>query len=168
MAEAKIRLLICHTCQSIDELPDYEGDPERDDTLNYRVAEHHFPSGNPHIGSLARVEAKSWQNKNHRQGILEKLGQAKAPGQGEGLGQTYYDVKGNFQQDALKCWKAHGRTSDCADYRHDNKRLVPDTKGERKDLGLSPSTRPNTWLCDFCPVSSVVTTAMRKKRGDYN
>lgn len=166
--DEKVRLLICHVCQSIDELPDYEGDPAHDDTLNYRVAEHQYPSGTPHVGSLARVSAKSWNNKDHRAGILAELAKAGLPGKGEGLGQSYYDVKDNFRADALKCWKQHNRTLNCEDYHSESKRLYPDTKAERKDLGLSPNTRPNTFLCNFCPVESVATTEMRRKRGDYN
>lgn len=165
----KLRLLICHDCESIQELPWYDGDPRQDDTLNYRVAEHRFPNGDEHRGVLATVPVDHWEKASHRQEIVEKITTASGrPGTAAGLGATYYDVKSNFQQDAITCWKKHSRTSDCAEWRGDHKRLYPDTKADRKELGLNPKERPNTWLCDFCPVTSIYAQKRNAARGDYN
>ena len=133
MSEEKLRLLICHTCHSIQELPWYEGNPERDDTLNFRVAEHRFPDGNEHFGVLATVPESNWGKDEQRREIVAKIEEAAGvPGSGAGMGETFYDVKANFEIDALKCWGEHNRTHDCADYHSDKKRLYPDTRADRK------------------------------------
>lgn len=158
MTDERIRLLICHTDGAVHELPFYEGPPEHDDTLNYRVAEHR-----DHRGSLATVKKSDWEKPSYRDGILEKIAAAVRPGEGSGLGQTFYDVKNNFQQDAITCWKKHSRTLDCGDYMTDKMRLYPDTKADRKELGIT-TARPNTFLCQFCPVHSVVTGKKNKEK----
>lgn len=164
----KLRLLICHDCETIQELPWYEGPPEHDDTLKYRVSDHRFPNGEEHRGVLATVPSDHWEKASHRQEIVEKITTASGrPGTAAGLGADFYNVKSNFQQDAMKCWKQHNRTSDCADWRSDAKRLYPDTKADRKSEGL-PTQRPNTWLCDFCPVTSIYAQKRNAARGDYS
>lgn len=166
--QGKIRLLICNTCQSVEELPLYEGRPERDDTLNYRVSFHRYADGNEHFGGLATVSSTVWENQQARQEIVAKLRtEMFRPGEAEGLGSDYYNVKSTFGEDAFTCWQAHNRTTNCDDWRSDKKRLYPDTSAERKDLGLSVKDRPNTWLCDFCPVTSVYAQRRNEKRGDY-
>jgi hypothetical protein len=163
----KLRLLICNDCHSIQELPWYDGPVEHDDTLTYRVAEHRFPNGEEHRGVMATVPAENWGNLAHRQEIVAKISRSAAPGQGAGLGDEFYDVKANFQTDAMDCWKKHNRTTDCGDWRSDAKRLYPDTKAERKAEGMT-KTRPNTWLCDFCPVTSIYAQKRNAARGDYD
>ncbi len=145
----KVRLLICHVCGTIDEIPWYEGNPKDDRLLEYRLANHKFPSGEPHTGDLAVVNQADWKVKHVRNQILQKLGEGR---QAAGLGDDFYSLKDNFQADAMTCWKAHNHTTNCTDYHRESKRLVPDTRGDRKELGLSPKARPNIWLCDFCPV----------------
>jgi hypothetical protein len=39
----RVRLLVCATCKTIEELPWYEGPQECDDTGNYRMSFHRFP-----------------------------------------------------------------------------------------------------------------------------
>lgn len=117
---------------------------------------------------LATVPDKDWKNPAARTEIRRKLGNAAAPGEGSGLGDSFYDLKANFADDALVCWQAHNRTEDCADWRSDAKRLYPDTRADRKDAGLSVKARPNTWLCDFCPVTSIYAQKRNAKRGDYD
>lgn len=147
----------------------YEGPPDHDDTLNFRVSFHRYPDGNEHTGMLATVPDKDWKNPQARTEIRKKLAGATAPGEGTGLGADFYNVKANFADDALVCWQAHNRTEDCDDWRSDAKRLYPDTRADRKELGLSPKAkdRPNTWLCDFCPVTSIYAQKRNEKRGDY-
>lgn len=157
MADEKIRILICHTDGAVHELPMYEGPPEYDDTLKYRLAEHKFGDGSAHFGSMATVLKKDWDKESYRHGILEKIAASTRPGEGAGMGQTFYDIKDNFMQDAIQCWKRHARTLDCGDYMTDKMRLYPDTKAERKSEGMSAGKdRPSTFLCQFCPVDSVV------------
>jgi len=171
--EVWIRILVCNVCRSIQEIPDYDGPPKMDVLLEYRVAEHRFDSGNPHRGFLARVKASDWAKKTYRDAINDKFAVEQGfttPGDGVGLGQTFYDLKGNFQTDAMVCWKQHNRTTDCGDYRAKSKELLADTKADRKAEGLStaPRDRPKHWLCDYCPVHSVVTQKRRKAAGLYD
>lgn len=162
MPVAKLRLLICFVCKSIEEVPYYEGPPERDDTLNFRTSQHQFASGERHVGQLAVLNEDDWKNPQTRSAIIKQISEEF----GEGLGQEFYDVKATFEEDAMKCWNAHSRTLNCGDYKTDErKRLLPDTREERKDLGLSVKNRPNTWLCDFCPYKSVVQGRVVKERG---
>lgn len=171
----RLRLLICHDCNSVDVLPWYEGPPEYDDTLNYRLASHQGPrderTGEPryyHRGTMATVAEASWDDPDKRRQILSELSKAHAGGE-VGLGSKMYHARSNFKDDAIACWKAHNRTQNCEDYKSEKKRLVPDTKGERKDLGLDTksSRRPGTSLCVFCPYHSVVMQRARKAQGFY-
>ncbi|WP_159402754.1 hypothetical protein [Streptomyces sp. RTd22] len=42
-----IRLLLCKDCGSMEELPDYEGDPRQDFLLDTLVKRHRNPDGTP-------------------------------------------------------------------------------------------------------------------------
>jgi len=165
MAEEKVRILICHTDGDVMELPWYEGPAEHDDTLNFRVSQH--PD---HIGNLFVYNKKDWDKSAYKTAILDEIAKQVRPGQGTGMGNDFYDLKSTFQEDAIMCWKGFGKTTDPGhcDYRKDNKRLYPDTRGERKELGLDPKGRPNTYLCDFCPVHSLVLQKRRKEAGLYD
>jgi len=163
----KLRLLICHDCESIEELPPYEGPTGNDDTLNYRVGQHRFPNGEEHIGVLATVPAANWEKPDQRHEIIRRITEAKKPGDSEGLGSPYYNVKATFQEDAMTCWKKHNRTQNCDEWRGDHKRLYPDTLSDRKEAGIT-TRRPNTWLCDFCPVTSIYSQRRNEARGDYD
>lgn len=161
----KVRLLICFECKSIEEVPFYEGPPERDETLEYRASKHAYPSGERHVGQLAVVDKTQWDDPTIRTAIIRKIS---AGPDGEGLGQQFYDIKSTFQEDAMTCWKRHGKRVNCEDYKTDKMRLRPDTAADRKAEGLDPKTRPSTFLCQFCPVNSHVVTKQREARGDYN
>jgi hypothetical protein len=166
--EAQVRLLICHMCKTINEIPSFDGPAEYDDLLAAKVAEHQFPSGKAHPLDLGVVAKEDWDKPTHRQEILRHLHMSGSPGTGLGMGDSFYDVKANYEQDAITCWKQHGRTTDCGDYMSDSKKLLPDTAADRRAEGLSVSNRKGTKLCQFCPVQSVKMQAMRKDRGDYD
>lgn len=169
----KIRLLICKTCGTAEELPWYDGDPKFDTWLNSAV-EHHpkFGDGRSHIaGGLFNIDVQQfWNTPDKRKITLEDLyTQLEIPGTGEGLGQNYYDLKSTYLEDAMTCWKGFNRTTDPGhcDYRKENKRLLPDTAADRKELGISPKDRPSTFLCDFCPVQSIVMQKNAEAKGLY-
>lgn len=171
----RVRLLICHDCGSVDVLPWYEGPPEYDDTLMYRLAPHQGPrderTGEPrytHAGSMATVSEKSWDDMSIRKQILDEIAKAHAGGE-VGLGSKMYAARSNFKEDALTCWKRHNRTDNCPDYKSEQMKLIPDTREERRDLGLDTkaSRRPGTYLCVFCPYHSVVMQRARKAQGFY-
>lgn len=172
MAE-KIRVLICKTCQSVDELPWYEGPIEGDVWLNQVVNNHpKFGDGRPHIaGGLFNIDVQQhWNTADKRKNTLTELHkQLEIPGEGAGFGSEFYDLKSTYVEDAFACWKSFNRTTNPGhcDYRKENKKLLPDTAAARKELGKDPKERPNTYLCDFCPLQSIVDQKKRSKAGLY-
>jgi hypothetical protein len=113
---------------------------------------------------------KLWSNPAQRQSTLEDLyKQLEIPGTGPGMGQQFYDLKNTFSEDAMTCWKGFGRTTDPGhcDYRKENKRIRPDTADDRREAGMDPQDRPNIFLCDFCPLQSIVQQKIRADKGLY-
>ncbi|MDP9870405.1 MULTISPECIES: hypothetical protein [Streptosporangium] len=162
--DSKLRLLLCGECKSIEELPWYEGDVRGDHLLDYLASRHQYPDGNRHRGgALFDVPEKHWKDPNARQMIIEQINART----GKGLGDKFYEVKATFKEDAFTCWKSRNRTKNCGDFKSEKKRLIPDTKAERKDLGLSP-VKSNRFLCEFCPYFSIAMQRMRAGRGDYS
>ena len=163
-----IRLLFCRNCKTLEELPDFEGDRPEDDILLQILTERHVSAGIPHNGQLMRVSLQFWAVDSIKKSITEQIFQNGAPGL-DALMPGFYASKATFAEDALTCWGQHNRTLDCADYGSEKKRLVPDTKEARKDLGLAPvgPDGPRIFLCQFCPVHSRNVTKQREKRGDY-
>lgn len=168
----KIRVLVCKTCGTAQELPWYEGDIRGDIWLNNAVENHpKFGDGRPHMaGGLFNIPVEGlWDSPARRQVTLQDLyKQLEIPGTGPGMGQEFYDLKSNFVDDAFECWKKHNRTTDPAhcDYMKESMRVYPDTKADRRAEGL-PSERPATYICSFCPLNSIVEQKKRKKKGLY-
>jgi len=170
MPDEQIRLLACKDCRTIEELPDFNGPPEYDTILSYVLAERHQPPHAPaHIGQLFKVDKRHWQDPSASQQISEQIAQRLGGGE-TGLGHTFYDTKNNLVADAFACWKRHNKNRACPDYKSDSKLLTPDTKGERKEEGMSKfvpgQSGPKRWLCEFCPVHSLVQEAQNRKALD--
>lgn len=157
-----IRLLACKQCQSIEELPPFDGPPEHD-TLLTNLVQRHRTNGMEHIGSLFNVEASQWEQDHIKKELVKQIA-AKMEGGETGLGHEYYDLKNTFQDDAMTCYTAHLRNPACSDYRSESKRLSAGTNAERRAEGL-PEHRSNRFLCDFCPVNSLVEAARNRKLG---
>jgi hypothetical protein len=161
----KIRLLYCYQCKTIEELPDFEGRPEDGHLLEILV-ERHQSAGVPHTGFLSKIGLKTYTN--HREEIVKNL-RNKVGGGLADLDPDYYTTKATFYDDAMKCYNAHLRPEGaCSDWKASNKKLVPNTVKERKELGLSLKTAAHTFLCDFCPVKTYMVTKARKEAGMYN
>lgn len=168
-----IRLLMCFVCNTINELPAYEGPPEYDHLLEITVEKHKFPSGEPHKGKLFILPIKTWANEKSRKEIINQLRGGGSSGldalSPEG---NYYETKMQFAEDALTCYERHNRPQvGCPDYGTPEKRLLPDTAKERMEVGIeSPENAPGpkVYLCNFCPMHSLVTTANNMKKGLYN
>lgn len=158
-----VRLLFCHDCRSVDQIPDFDGPAQYDHYLTHRVRQHQFPNGEPHRGIMGRCE----DTKSAIQSAIDHMANMVQPGTGTGLGQPLYDLRDNYKAEAMQCWKRHNRTSDCDDYRHDKMRLWADTKAERRaeHLATNREERPNAWLCDFCVVHSLVQQKQRQAKG---
>lgn len=167
-----IRLLVCTHCKSLEILPDFEGPPEHDSVLG-ALLERHKVAGHPEdSGKLLRVDESAWNL--HRADIEAEIRKAFAGGL-TGFEAAYYHAKDTFKEDAFECWRQHNRDPACSDYKSEKKLLKPgagsgteafDTSQDRKDLGLS-SSRTKVYLCDFCPVKSLVQEAHFKKLGLY-
>lgn len=151
--QAKIRLLRCDVCRTLEELPDFDGPPEYDTVLQVALDRHRTPEGHPHIGRLLDVPKRAWDTPPLREALLQQIQQGS-----KGLAEfdtSYYDVRNTFQDDAMACYRQHNRPkAGCPDFNSESKRLKPDTKGDRKELGLSEKGMPIIHLCSFCPVRS--------------
>lgn len=145
-----MRVLHCRTCKTLDELPDFDGPSQYDDTLNYVVKKH----GEHHDGMLFRLPIGFWLMEETKRQIIEQI-----KGGGSGLAvmdSSFYETNNQFKEDAAKCYQLHLRPKgQCPDYMSDRKLLKPDTDADRKDAGLSPYAKsggPKTTLCQFCVV----------------
>lgn len=161
----KIRLLYCYNCKTIEELPDFEGNPD-DDVLLQVLVEKHESAGVPHTGFLAKIGAKTYSRPEVKKQVIENL-RNKVGGGLADIDPDYYTTKATFYDDAMKCYNEHRRPKeDCGDWRSKNKRLVPKNTAElRKEVGLmsaAKSAGTNVFLCDFCPVKTHYVTQQRK------
>lgn len=145
--EPQIRLLICRTCKSIEELPDHVGRVEDDTLLQIATERHQRPE--PHIGNLMKFPLKYWAREDVKESIKKQISSGSS-----GLdvfGTNFYETKSIFAEDAMKCFNIRLRpSSGCSDYKSSSKELKPQTAQDRKEAGLSASTT-KIYLCDFCP-----------------
>jgi hypothetical protein len=168
-----IRLLRCMVCETWEELPDYDGPTEMDYLLEIAIERHVFPSGEPHKGKLFKVPVKSWMTPEQRKAVLDQLGAGGSRGLDElDPEKSFYDTKSQFMDDAMNCYKAHLQPKlGCTDYGAADKRLLPNSAKERKELNLPKPEHaegPKIYLCNFCPVHSIVTTNKRMAAGMYD
>jgi hypothetical protein len=165
MAEI-IRLLRCDDCYTIEPLPDYDGPPEHDTLLGHLIAARHTePSGTTHRGKLLRIDKRHWDSPSVREAVIARVREESGH---TGLDPAFYNARDTFQEDALVCWQQHHRSTACNEYKSDRKRLTPATQQERKELGMGKfHTSLSRYLCEFCPVHSLVVEAARHKAGLY-
>lgn len=149
----------------MEELPDYEGSPDRDYVLGALIAKRHTEgSGLTHIGQLMRVEKQHWESPSTRKEILRQIAKETT-----GFDPEVYNADAGFRADAMDCWKKHLRVRECVDYKIGEKRITPSTAKERKEAGLPKYNSPkDVYLCDFCPAKSVVQEKVFKERGLYD
>ena len=162
------RLLFCLVCQTLEELPPYDGAPELDHLLAIACEQHVFPSGEPHKGKLFSLPLRAWANVSSKKEIIRQIKGGGSAGLAE-VDDTFYDSRSTFMEEAMKCYKAHNKPKDgCGDYRIKEKRLIPNTAKDRKALGMEnylDAPGPKTYMCDFCPVSVIVNQRKQKLMG---
>ncbi len=168
-----IRLLVCLVCETIEELPDYEGPTNFDYLLEMSLEKHKFDSGDPHKGRLFKVPVKSWANAKDKAEILEQLRKGGSRGLDEiSPEKNFYETKMTFAEEAMTCWQKHNQpTVNCDDYESPSKRLLPDTAKERGELGLPKPEHldgPKVFTCHFCPYHGQVVQRRRAIMGMYN
>jgi hypothetical protein len=164
--EEYIRLLVCRTCKTIEELPPHDGRPQDDVLLQITVERH----GENHVGLLYNVGALHWTSPTMRESIKEQI--TKGSSGLDAFGTNFYATRMTFHEDAMTCFTQHMRPKgQCPDFRNEKKRLSPGTNADRKELGLSPvekGTGPRVYLCDFCPVRTYNATKSNEERGLYS
>ena len=170
--EPHMRVLKCGKCRTIEEVPDYDGPEGGENTMEYDYFLKFFTDDHVNKGctredfTMFRFPTRFWIVPKVKEGIVAQL-QEGAQGL-DVFGTSFYDTKSNFQADAMACWiKEHNQTKDCGDYKTDKKKLQPGTAKERMGLGLEES-KSKVYLCDFCPVKSLVQKKAYSKKGLYN
>lgn len=164
----QLRIFYCWNCRVFDELPDFQGRPE-DDTLLAILVERHQSAGVPHHCTPFKIGVKLWSNPRIQQAIIKQI-REQTNGGLDMLDPTYYSTRSMFYEDAMKCYAEHNRPKDsCGDWKSDKKRLLPNTAAERREAGLASPAAGGTkvYLCDFCPMKSVVMTKQRAAAGMY-
>lgn len=160
MATEFVRLLQCRECKTLEVVPDYEGPPEYDFLLE-KLAAPHRRGG--HLGDLFKVPESEWKLPSRRAEIEQRIWNETGF---TGFDSAYYATRDTFREDALGCFQLHNRNPDCSDYHSDQKRLTPGTAAERKAAGLPKfHAVVDRYLCDFCPVHSLVRAKQFRKLG---
>jgi hypothetical protein len=166
--EPMIRILVCRNCKTIEELPDWDGDPRNDTLLNVLVSRHQQPE--EHIGLLMKFPVKYWAVPKIQAEIVKQI-----RGGSEGLDAiqaNFYATKNQFAEDAMTCFAEHLRPKgQCSDYKSEKKMLKPETNKERQEANLDKYERtggPKVYLCDFCPVKSYNMKKSNLEKGLYN
>lgn len=166
--EPMFRLLHCFVCDTLEELPPYEGPIEQDYLLTIACETHVFPSGDPHKGRLYVLPIRAWAKLEDKKEIIRQIKGGGSKGLAE-VDDTYYDSRSTFMDDAMKCYGQHNKPKDgCVDWHISSKLLVPSTAKDRKAEGMEKyqnSPGKKTYLCDFCPVAIAVTNRKRTLLG---
>ena len=166
--EPMFRLLYCLVCESLDELPPYNGDPEQDHLLAIACESHVFPSGEPHKGKLFVLPLRAWAKTESKKEIVRQIKGGGSKGLAE-VDDTFYDSRSMFLDDAMKCYQQHNKPKHgCNDWQIKEKLLIPNTAKERKAEGMGryqDEAGPKTYLCNFCPVSIAVNQRKQKLLG---
>ena len=163
--EPMFRLLHCLVCDTLEELPPYEGDPELDHLLSIACEAHLFPSGEPHKGKLFVLPLRAWAKTESKKEIIRQIKGGGTKGLAE-VDDTFYESRSTFLEDAMKCYQAHNKPKEgCSDWQDSSKLLIPNTIKERKAEGMAryqDEAGPKTYLCNFCPVSVAVNQRKQK------
>lgn len=164
-----MRLLLCHDCKTLEEVPDFDGPPELDVLLQDLTERHRFDGREPHRGQLMRIKPEDWENRKTREAIIAEVWNKAGY---TGMEPEFYATKNTFQEDAAKCFNKHNRPQDgCIDYCIPSKKLGNSTLTREeqkisKDAGFKP--RGAVYLCYFCPVqANYVQKKSFEKRGLY-
>jgi hypothetical protein len=163
--EPMFRLLFCLVCQTLEELPPYDGDPELDMLLAVACEQHLFPSGEPHKGKLFVLPLRAWAKPESKKEIIRQIKGGGSAGLAE-IDESFYESRSTFMEGAMECYERHNKPKDgCSDWHDKSKLLIPKTVKERKAEGMAryqDEAGPKTYLCDFCPVA--IGVAQRKQK----
>lgn len=155
----KVRLLVCKDDKSIEELPDFHGNP-RDDVLLEDTVSRHMYEGITHEVALIKVPVKWWNDKNIQPKLIQQISQGGSKGIEEmDEAEDYYGTRDTYREDALKCFQRHQRPKEgCIDYQNPDKRIGNPTSEGWK-------TGPRVYACNFCPVQAWVDKKKLEETG---
>ena len=155
--EPMFRLLYCLVCQTLEELPPYDGDPKLDTLLEIACE--------PHKGKLFSLPLRAWAKPESKKEIIRQIKGGGSMGLAE-IDDSFYDSRSTFMEGAMECYQRHNKPKDgCADWQDKSKLLIPNTIKERKAEGMAryqDEAGPKTYLCNFCPVSIAVNQRKQK------
>ena len=173
-----MRLLKCDYCHTLDEVPDFQGPPEKDEVLQSILIYHNQQGTGEHlIGDRLMLFAlndvngrpiTTEQYNSNKEEIIKRFNAGMT--RRTGLDAWVYEDRKTYAEEAMKCFNEHHRpTQTCIDWWSDAKRLSrPTTEGKaalKDSPGLGVS---DPHLCQWCPVSSYVRTEVNAKKGLYN
>jgi hypothetical protein len=168
--EPHMRLLVCKKCKNIDEVPQYEGPEGGENSADYDFTmrffvDQHIDKGCKRDDFITYIlPTKYWIVPKVKESIIKQINEG-----AQGLdvfGTNFYATKDNFTSDAMTCWtREHKSTKDCNDYKSEIKVLSAGTEAERKSGGFGAYKGKKVYLCDFCPVKSIVQGKYVKKMG---
>ena len=166
--EPMFRLLYCLVCQSLDELPPYDGEPELDHLLAVACENHVFDSGEPHKGKLFVLPLRAWAHQESKKEIINQIKGGGSTGLAA-IDETFYESRSTFLEDAMSCYQRHNKPKDgCPDWHDNNLMLIPKTEKDRIKEGMGKykdTPGQKTYLCDFCPVAIGVADRKQKLLG---
>lgn len=174
-----MRLLFCSTCKSVEEVPDPPAplvENEYDPLIGELVERHTVKDPMGHGGvqlknspfRIGAVDNEAWER--DREGVLKAAQDANKK---VGFDVWAYEAMNTYVEDALLCYQRHKAQGDmtlgCIDWRDDSKRLGRPTLEGRKQLkDQYKLAKRDPFLCDFCPVRSVIQTEINWRKGLYN
>jgi hypothetical protein len=109
--EPMFRLLYCLVCDTLEELPPYEGDPELDHLLTIACEPHVFPSGEPHKGKLFSLPLRAWAKYESKKEIIRQIKGGGSKGLAE-IDDSFYDSRSTFLEGAMDCYQKHNKPKD--------------------------------------------------------
>lgn len=166
MADEAVRILQCWDCKSMEQIPDYAGDPIFDSILQTVDEKHGGTTQQPHNRALHRVLKAHWDDRGIRRQTVEQMWSGAS-----GFKPSYYEIRDTLQEDAGKCFNAHRRNIPCLDYEDSSKRLGNPAAQDRARLAREMhnddlrASSMKVYLCNFCPVQVTVDLAKRKAMG---
>jgi len=169
-------LIICHPCQTIDEIPDYDPDnADNDPRIGYILETHlrrHPSFEDRHVlewCKLGFVPTRHWKDPEYRKDITKKI--LESDGR-TGFDKDFYDVQNQMKADALECWNRHNQPAyksntqpKCNDYLDVSKEIKPNTSRERKAAGLptyDDTKVKRSFICEYCPYHQSVKSHVGK------
>lgn len=164
-----MRLVFCDACATLEEIPDFSGrDDEIDPYVLGVVLKHNEHDPMAHGGvklraspmQVYKVDDLEWQM--HPEKVIQHVNEMSRR---QGMTNWVNESFNTYQEDALRCFKKHGRPQHgCIDYWDDSKRIGRPTKEGKQAVKENYKLgQDDPHLCQWCPVHTYVQ--MREREG---